>query len=79
MLVVKARNYVKSTGCHYIQLTTYKTMYAAVRLYMKLGFQIIEEVKPGAPIFKFNERHCLRVKHILPMVAEKEYKMLLKL
>ena len=54
-------------------------MFAAVRLYKKLGFQIIDEVKPGAPIFKFDERHCLRVKHILPMVAEKEYRMLLKL
>lgn len=44
MLVVKATNYFKSYGCDYIQLTTYKTMFAAVRLYMKLGFQIIEEV-----------------------------------
>ena len=76
-MVVKVRDHAQVIGCQTIQLTTYKTMYAAMRLYHRLGFRIIEEVKPGAPILIFNETVCLRVKHVLPMIGEKEYNMLL--
>ena len=64
MLVLKVRDYARAIGCIKIKLTTYKSMNAAMSLYQSLGFRIVKEVK---------------VNHVLPLIGEKEYDMILNL
>ena len=54
-------------------------MYAAMRLYQRLGFHIVEEVNPGVPLLSFNDTYTLKVRHVLPLIGEKEYDMILNL
>ena len=79
MLVLKVRDYARAIGCIKIKLTTYKSMNAAMSLYQSLGFRIVKEVNPGVPLLSFNERYTLKVNHVLPLIGEKEYDMILNL
>ena len=79
MLVVKVMDYARAIGCIKIKLTTYKSMNAAMRLYQRLGFHIVKEVNPGVPLLSFNERYTLKVNHVLLLISEKEYDMILNL
>ena len=79
MLVVKVRDYARAIGCIKIKLTTYKSMNAAMRLYQRFGFHIVKEVNPGVPLVSFNDRYTLKVRHVLSLIGEKEYDMVLNL
>ena len=79
MLVLKVRDYARAIGCIKIKLTIYKSMNAAMSLYQSLGFRIVKEVNPGVPLLSFNERYTLKVNHVLPLIGEKEYDMILNL
>lgn len=79
MLVVKVMDYARAIGCIKIKLTTYKSMNAAMHLYQRLGFHIVKEVNPGVPLLSFNDRYTLKVRHVLPLIGEKEYDMVLNL
>ena len=41
-----------SIGTPEVYLTTWKTMYSAVRLYQKMGFQIVGEKTPITPYIR---------------------------
>ena len=79
MLVVKVMDYARAIGCIKIKLTTYKSMNAAMHLYQRLGFHIVKEVNSGVPLLSFNDRYTLKVRHVLPLIGEKEYDMVLNL
>ena len=51
-LVLAVIQHAVSIGTREVYLTTYKTMYSAVRLYERMGFQIVGEMTPITPYIR---------------------------
>ena len=75
ILVDKVKEHAKKIGCQKVHLTTWTTMFSAVRLYQKLGFKIVGYILPReTKLFKY-----IQLNHIYPMIGERIPEMLLEL
>ena len=72
---MKLIEHARNIDCHRVSLVTFKTMYAAVALYKKLGFRIVGHTSPDKYFKVFN----VQLKYIYPMIGERALEFLLEL